>query len=342
MVNALNTARCIGQAAEQPLPALSGVAAAGDLSAPAPQLIPVLRPAHPGGQEDEIGVVRMHDDRIGVVGVVRHRIPLPGRTAILARHHADQAVGDDDAIGIGRVHQDAMDVAFARIGIDGKLGEALAEIVRDQQRADLDADHEAVAVDDDVLDVADPWRRWKAPLRHARGASQRRQLAPAHAGVVAQVEMRRQRPDQHHVAPRKLAGACRPEIVVGEPVVAPGPGQPAVAAAGDPDAVGRREQGAVVERGHRAHGAALQGPMNDDPPLRGSLQEHDAVDSAHEHIVGARIGTLDVGSAVRQQDHRCLLIAAISGGRRCAMGGKPVITAGKPCLCVRISTTAAG
>jgi hypothetical protein len=55
------------------------------------------------------------------------------RPGVFACHHADDAVGDDDAIGACRMHQDAMDVALARIGIDRQLGEARAEIVRKLQ-----------------------------------------------------------------------------------------------------------------------------------------------------------------------------------------------------------------
>ena len=68
------------------------------------------------------------------------------------------------AIGM---HQHAMDIALDRIGIDDKLGEAFAKILRHQQSADLDADQQAVAVEHDILDVPDARRRRKAPFADA-------------------------------------------------------------------------------------------------------------------------------------------------------------------------------
>ena len=155
----------------------------------------------------------MHDG-VGIVRLGRHLHPLEALAAVLARHHADDAVGDDDAVGPRRMHQDAMDVALLRIGIDRQLGEAFAEVVRHLQRADLDADPQPVAVEHDVLDMADARRRREGPCVDALGVAERRQLAPGLALVLADVEMRRQRAGEHHVAALQLAGAARPEFVM--------------------------------------------------------------------------------------------------------------------------------
>ena len=145
-----------------------------------------------------------------------------------------------------------MDVAFLRIGIDRQFDEAFAEVLRDLQRADLDADQQAVAVEHDVLDVADARRRRKGPFRDALGLAERLQLAPRVALVLADVEMRRQRADEHHVAALQAAGASRPELVVRQTFVDPCPLDAAVVAAGHADAARRGKQRAVVERGDRA------------------------------------------------------------------------------------------
>ena len=80
----------------------------------------------------------------------------------------------------------------------------------------------------------------------------RGELAPALAFVLADVDVRRQRADQNHVAALQFAAARRPDIEMCEAFVAPGPGHAAVVAPRDADAVGRGEQRAVIERGHRA------------------------------------------------------------------------------------------
>ena len=98
------------------------------------------------------------------------------------------------------MHQDAMNVAFPRIGIDLQIDEALSEIVRHKQRTDFDADREQVAVEHDVLDVTDPRRRRKRPFRHGLGVAQRLQLAPRLTLVLADVEMRGQRAGKHRIA----------------------------------------------------------------------------------------------------------------------------------------------
>ena len=75
-----------------------------------------------------------------------------------------------------------MDVALLRIGIDRQLGEAFAEVLRHLQRADLDADPQPVAVEHDVLDVADARRRREGPLLRrvlaSRNAFSSRQDSP--------------------------------------------------------------------------------------------------------------------------------------------------------------------
>ena len=82
---------------------------------------------------------------------------------VLAGHDANNTICDDDPAGAVLVDDDAMNVAFHRIWIDWQLGKAVTEILRDQQAADLDADHEPVAVEHDILDVADVGRRREAP-----------------------------------------------------------------------------------------------------------------------------------------------------------------------------------
>src|SRR5262249_58482321 len=113
--------------------------------------------------------------------------------------------------------------AFERIGLDLELREALAGVLGDEQRPDLDPDQEAVAVDHDILDMADARRRRKAPFVHAWHAAQRRKLAPVLTGILAEVEMRRQRADTDHLAPAELAAARRPPIEMNLPPVDPAP-----------------------------------------------------------------------------------------------------------------------
>ncbi len=190
-----------------------------------------------------------------------------------------------------------------------QLGEALAAILRHQQRADLDADQQAVTVDDDVLDVADARRRREAPFRHARRPAQRRQLAPALAGILADIEMRGQRPDTDHIVALQPAGARGPEVEMVHALVGPGPGDAAVAAAGDADAVGGGEQRAVVERRDRADEAAGERTVCDGPALRRAIEHGDAVDRADDDAVGGSSATAAIAAAVREQDHRRLLAA---------------------------------
>ena len=93
------------------------------------------------------------------------------------------------------------------------------------------------------------------------------ELAPALAFVLADVDVRRQRADQHDVAALQLAAARRPQIEMREAVVAPGPGHAAVFALRNADAVRCGEQRAVVERGHRADEASGQRAVLDRPAL---------------------------------------------------------------------------
>src|SRR6202023_2561038 len=95
-----------------------------------------------------------------------------------------------------------------------------------------DADQQAVAVEHDILDVADARRRREAPFADARRAAQRRQFAPALAAVLADIKMRRQRADADHVTALELAGTRRPQVHVVEAVEDPRPGHAAVGAAG--------------------------------------------------------------------------------------------------------------
>ena len=237
---------------------------------------------------------------VRIVRLARHLHPLEALAAVLARHHADDAVGDDDAIGPRRMDENAMDVALLRIGIDRQLGEALAEVLRYLQRADLDADPQPVAVEHDVLDMADARRRREGPLLDRLGVAERLQLAPGLALVLADIEMRRQRAGEHHVAALKLAGAARPELVMRQPLVDPGPFEAAVVAARHADAARRGEQRAVVERGHAADEHALHRAVLDGPAPLGLGQQGDAVHRANQDRVGGRLRPLDVGAAVGQ------------------------------------------
>ena len=210
------------------------------------------------------------------------------------------------------MHQHAMDIALDRIGIDDKLGEAFAEILRHQQSADLDADQQAVAVEHDILDVADARRRRKAPFADAGRVAQRRQFAPGLAAVLADIKMRRQRADADHVAALELAGARRPQVHVVEAVEDPGPGQAAVVAARGAKTVGRGKQGAVVGRGDGADGTAAERAVLDVPAVSGAFQQNDAVDGADHHRIRGRPAALRIRSAVGEQDHRSILCARVA------------------------------
>ena len=150
------------------------------------------RPADTGGQKHQVGLVGMNDDRVGIVGLLRHRVLAPGLAIVVAGHDADDTVGDQDTVRPGRIDQYPMNVIFTDQRVDVKVLKRLAEVGRDEQGADFDADHQAVAIEHDVLDVADA-RRWrKAPAGRAVDIAQRRQLAPTVAIVLADIEMRRQ------------------------------------------------------------------------------------------------------------------------------------------------------
>ena len=79
-----------------------------------------------------------------------------------------------------------MHVALPWVRVDRQLPKALAAILRHQQGADLYAGEQPVAVDHDLLDVADPWRRGKAPLPDTFDLAKTRQFPPAVAAIVAE------------------------------------------------------------------------------------------------------------------------------------------------------------
>ena len=114
------------------------------------------------------------------------------------------------------------------------------------------------------------------------------------------------------VATLQAAGARRPEFVMGKAAVDPGPFHAAVIAAGDANAARRGEQRAVLERGDAGHEHALQRPVLLRPAPLGLLQKRNAVNRADHNRVGCGFGALDVGSAVRQQNHRATRHCAIA------------------------------
>ncbi len=138
---------------------------------------------------------------------------------------------------------------------------------------------------------------------HRLGVAQRLQLAPGLALVLADIEMRRQRAGEHHVAALQFAGPARPELVVRQPLVDPGPLEAAVVAARHADAAGRGEQRAVVERRDAGDEHALQRAMLDGPAALGFAEQRHAVDGADQDRVGGLVRPLDVGAAVGEQDH---------------------------------------
>jgi hypothetical protein len=77
--------------------------------------------------------------------------------------------------------------------------------------------------------------------------------------------MRRQRAGEDHVAALQLAGAARPEFVMGQALVGPLPFDAAIVASSDADAAGRSEQRAVLRGGYTGNENTLQGAMFDGP-----------------------------------------------------------------------------
>ena len=73
-------------------------------------------------------------------------------------------------------------------------------------------------------------------MRRRFGITQRRQLTPALAPVLADVEMRRQRAGEDHFALLQATGPRRPEFVMSKAVVHPAPFEAAIVAAGHADA----------------------------------------------------------------------------------------------------------
>ena len=173
-------------------------------------------------------------------------------------------------------------------GSTGSSVKLCAEVVRHLQRADLDADPEPIAVEHDVLDVTDARRRREGPFRDGLGVAERLQLAPGLALVLADIEMRRQRAGKHHVAALQFSGAARPEFVMRQAIVDPGPLHAAVVAPRHADAARRGEQRAVIERGDAADEHALKGAVLHGPAALGFRQQRDAVHRADQDRVGGR------------------------------------------------------
>src|SRR5262249_6251309 len=296
--------------------------AAGNFSARPAEPVPVRRPADPGGQEYEIGIIRVDDHGVGIVGVRRHRIFSPRLARVVARHHADDSIGHDYPLRSRRVKQNAMNVALNRIGIDLELAEACSEVRRYQQRADLNADPETLALDHDILHMPDARRRRKAPPRNACDLAQAGKLAPAVAAVLADEDMGRKRSDAHDLATLQPPGARRPQVDAINPVISPGPGESPILAAGDADPMGGRKQRAVIKRGHGADRAPGERPMRDGPGSAGTLEEHDPVYRSNKNCIGALRAAMLVGTTVRQQDHRALP-SKRRGPERTACGEQP-------------------
>ena len=242
---------------------------------------------------------------VGIIGLGRHLHPLEALAAVLARHHADDAVGDDDAVRPRRMHEDAMDVALLRIGIDRQFDEALRRNPSTPAASRSRRRPQPVAVEHDVLDMADARRRREGPLLR-RVLASRNAFSSRHdlALVLAHIEMRRQRAGEHHVAALQLAGAARPELVMRQALVDPIPLEAAVVAARHADAARRGEQRAVIQRGHAADEHALHGAMLDRPAPLGLAEKRNAIDRPDQDGVGRRLRALDVGAAVGQQNHR--------------------------------------
>src|SRR5258708_26753767 len=96
--------------------------------------------------------------------------------------------------------------------------------------------------------MADARRRREGPMLDGLGVAERLQLAPGLSLVLADIEMRRQRAGEHHIAALQFAGAARPELMVRQAVVDPGPFEAAVVAPRHADAARRGEQRTVVQR----------------------------------------------------------------------------------------------
>ena len=80
----------------------------------------------------------------------------------------------------------------------------------------------------------------------------------------------------------------------------------------DDDAARRGEQCAVLERGDAGHENARSARCFCIAAALGSLQDRNAIDRADHNRVGCGFGALDVGSAVRQQNHRTTRRRAIA------------------------------
>src|SRR5712671_6580562 len=113
--------------------------------------------------------------------------------------------------------------------------------------------------------MADTRRRREGPVLDRLGVAKCLELAPGLALVFADIEMRRQRAGEHHVAALQFSGAARPELVVRQAVVDPGPLETTIIASRHADATRRGKQRAVVRRGDAADEHALQGAVLDGP-----------------------------------------------------------------------------
>ena len=110
----------------------------------------------------------MDYDRIGVVGVWRHRVFMPSPAVVLGRHHTDESIRNQNAVRASLVDENAMDVVFTHLRVDVEILEGLPEIGGRKECPDLYAHHQPIAVDHDVLDMAYPRRRRETPAFNAR------------------------------------------------------------------------------------------------------------------------------------------------------------------------------
>jgi hypothetical protein len=113
-----------------------------------------------------------------------------------------------------------------------------------------------------------------------------------------------ERTGKHHISTGKLAGTARPVFVVRKAFVLPSPFDAAIGAARHAYPARRGEQRAVIECGHAADEHALQRAVLHRPTALAFRKQRHAIDRADQDRVGGRVCPLDVGPAVRQQNHR--------------------------------------
>jgi hypothetical protein len=172
--------------------------------------------------------------------------------------------------------------------------------LRDQQRPNLDANHQIIAVERDILDVPRVRRRWKAPGANAFHLTQCRKLTPALTAVFADVQVSRKRADTNHIAILKLACAGRPEIEVVDPFIDPLPRYSRINAARDSDPVGRRIEGAIGGLCDRADRTAAQGMTDDVPLLALPPEKSQTVDGAYAYPICGLLRQTNIGATVRK------------------------------------------